>query len=209
MVALLRMPPQSRRVGPLAACPMLTDACARALSALREAAFDLRGVRVRPHPGAGCIARALCDRVRFGNARSATRGNCAPRAECGASSSTSASSPVTTRARVSRASAATPAGAGRGAAHPRAPRALGARARRVGSTRTGARLAAKRGHPHPPPRGPRHRDRPTRLRIGALSTSSALQSAGRRRNILRARCSAALNQQQTAAIGPTRVKRQD
>jgi hypothetical protein len=47
------------------------------------------------------------------------------------------------------------------------------------------------------------------VRIRALSTSSALQSTGRRRNILWVRCSAALNQHQTAAIGPTREKRQD
>ena len=53
------------------------------------------------------------------------------------------------------------------------------------------------------------RDRPTRLRIGALSTSSTLQSAGRRRNMLSTQCSAALNQRQTAAIGRTREKRQD
>jgi len=51
------------------------------------------------------------------------------------------------------------------------------------------------------------RDRPTRLRIGALSTSSALQSAGRSSNILWARCSAAQNELQTAAIDPAREKR--
>ncbi len=117
-------------------------------------------------------------------------------------------------------------GPGRGAAHPRAPRTLGARARQAGPARASARLAAKRGHPHHLPPGPRYRvaqcegqvrphvplalrNRPTRLRIRALSTSSALQSAGRRRNILWVRCSAALNEQQTAAIDPTREKRQD
>ena len=39
------------------------------------------------------------------------------------------------------------------------------------------------------------------IRIAANSTSSALRSAGRRRNILWVRCSAALNQRKTAAIG--------
>ena len=67
----------------LAACPMLTDACARALSSLWEAAFDLRGARVRAHPGAGSIARARGARARCGNARSAMRGNCASLAEWG------------------------------------------------------------------------------------------------------------------------------
>ena len=67
----------------LAACPMLTDACTRALSALWEAAFDLRSARVRAHPGAGSIARARLDRARCGNARSAMRGTCASLAEWG------------------------------------------------------------------------------------------------------------------------------
>jgi hypothetical protein len=35
-------------------------------------------------------------------------------------------------------------------------------------------------------------------------TETELQSAGRRRNILRARCTVALIEQQTAAIGPMR-----
>jgi len=38
---------------------------------------------------------------------------------------------------------------------------------------------------------------------------TALQSAGRRCNILWPRCSATLNQHQDAAIGPTHGKRQD
>jgi hypothetical protein len=97
----------------LAACPMLTDACTRALSALWEAAFDLRSARVRAHPGAGSIARARLDRARCGNARSAMRGSCVSLAECGERSrgkSSSASSPVATRARASRGFTATPAG---------------------------------------------------------------------------------------------------
>ena len=67
----------------LAACPMLTDACARALSALWEAASDLRSARVRAQPGAGSIERVLPVRARYGNARSAMRGSCANSAECG------------------------------------------------------------------------------------------------------------------------------
>jgi hypothetical protein len=43
---------------------MLTDACAGALSALWQAAFDLRGARVRAHPGAGSIERVLPVRAR-------------------------------------------------------------------------------------------------------------------------------------------------
>lgn len=53
------------------------------------------------------------------------------------------------------------------------------------------------------------RDRPTRLRIGAFSTSSALQAAGRRRIIQCVRCSAALNEQQIAPIDPMREKRRE
>jgi hypothetical protein len=40
---------------------------------------------------------------------------------------------------------------------------------------------------------------PTRLRILAIPTKPALQSVGRRRNMLGAQCSAALNQQKTIA----------
>ena len=50
---------------------------------------------------------------------------------------------------------------------------------------------------------------PACLRIRAISAKPALQSAGRRRNILWARCPAAINQQQTAAIGPAREMRRD
>jgi hypothetical protein len=39
-----------------------------------------------------------------------------------------------------------------------------------------------------------------RVDLIGMSASSALQSAGRRRNILSAQCSTALNQRQTAAI---------
>jgi hypothetical protein len=49
----------------------------------------------------------------------------------------------------------------------------------------------------------------TPLKEFTISTKLALQSAGCRRSTLWARCSAALNQDQTAAIGPTRENRLD
>lgn len=82
------------------ACPMLTDCRSRALSALWQAAFDLRGARMRAHSRADSIARARRARARYGSARSAMRGSCVRRAECSASSSSkssSASSPAATR----------------------------------------------------------------------------------------------------------------
>jgi hypothetical protein len=42
-----------------------------------------------------------------------------------------------------------------------------------------------------------------------MGRGSALQSAERKRNMLSAQCSAALNQRQTVAVGQTREKRQD
>jgi hypothetical protein len=49
-------------------------------------------------------------------------------------------------------------------------------------------------------------DRPTPLRIRAMLTSSTLQAAERRRNMLWAQCAAARHQRQTVTIGHTREK---
>ncbi|MBI5911999.1 MAG: hypothetical protein HY848_18880 [Betaproteobacteria bacterium] len=55
----------------------------------------------------------------------------------------------------------------------------------------------------------RHAMVPRLFRIRAALTQAALQSAERRRKMLPAQCSAALNRRRTVAIGRTREKRQD
>ena len=94
---------------------------------------------------------------------------------------------------------------GPGAAHPRASGPAGAR--RAVPACASPRLAAERGHPYhlsPSPLALRHPF--MLLGIRAFSTSSGLQATGRRRKMLWMSCPAALNQQKSAVIGPTRER---